>query len=409
MKRSPLAPAELKPLPEVAGVKLAAAEAGVKYSGRKDVMLMHFAPGSVMAGVFTQSATRSAPVLNSQEILGKEGEAGIAILANSGNSNAFTGQAGFDAMKACLNALADRLGISAGAVHMASTGVIGEPLNATPILNALDELGTNLAANFWADAARAIMTTDTFAKGASESVDLGGAVTITGIAKGSGMIAPNMATMLGFLATDAKISRPLLQKALENTSHKSFNAITVDSDTSTSDSVYLGATRMADMAPIDDESDPRFAKFEAALQSLMLKLAHQIVKDGEGASKFVEINVQGAVSESSARNLAMAVANSPLVKTAVAGEDPNWGRIVAAIGKAGEPADRDKIRISFGDILVAENGAVAPSYREGDGADYMKRAELQITIGLGMGKANFTVWTCDLTKTYIEINADYRS
>ncbi len=409
MTISPLAPPKLKELPAISGVRLAFAEAGVRYQGRKDVMLMHFAPGSVMAGVFTQSATRSAPVLHSQSILGKEGAQGFAVLANSGNSNAFTGQAGVLACDLCLDAVAASLGLERGAVHMASTGVIGEVLPAEPIVKAAPILVNALDEQNWVGAAEAIMTTDTFAKGASASLDLGGKTQIAGIAKGSGMIAPNMATMLGFIATDAKITGKLLQEALARVTQKTFNAITVDSDTSTSDSVYLGATCRAEMPLIEDANDPRFAQFEQALYEVMLGLAHAIVKDGEGASKFAEIKVQGAASEASAKVIAMAVANSPLVKTALAGEDPNWGRIVAAIGKAGEPASRDALSIWFGDILVAQNGAVAASYTEEAGAEYMQNPELRIVIDVGMGDGEFIVWTCDLTKRYIEINADYRS
>jgi glutamate N-acetyltransferase/amino-acid N-acetyltransferase len=409
---SPLAPAEFPELPAVAGVRFAAAEAGVRYSGRLDVMLAEIAPGSAVAGVFTRSATRSAPVLWCQERLAELPGApgGFAILANSGNSNAFTGGAGREAVRATVAATAAALGIPETHVLVASTGVIGEPLPAERITAKLAELAAALAPDGAERAARAIMTTDTFPKGAATRVMLDGVpVTIVGFAKGSGMIAPDMATMLVFLFTDARIEQRLLQQIVTRANARTFNCITVDGDTSTSDSLYLAATGRAPMPPIADAADPRAAAFEAALAGVMRDLAHQVVRDGEGATKFVEVRVTGAASDEAARRVGLAIANSPLVKTAIAGEDPNWGRIVMAVGKAGEEADRDRLSIRFGDILVAENGWVAPGYREADGAAYMKRPELVIAVDLGIGGGAATVWTCDLTHRYIEINADYRS
>ena len=409
MTISPLAPQNILELPVVRGARFGAVEAGIKYKNRLDLMLMLLDPGSVLAGVFTRSSTRSAPVLHCQDILGREGENGIAVIANSGNSNAFTGRAGEAAMGECLDALSHKIQLPKTSIHMASTGVIGVPLKSSPITSAMDNLVANLAPQNANLAARAIMTTDTFPKTAAATVELDTIVTISGFAKGSGMIAPDMATMLGFLVTDVKISQALLQKALGITTEKSFNAITVDSDTSTSDSVYLGATGKADMTPIETEDDPRFAKFVQALQTVMTNLAHQIIRDGEGATKFVEIEVTGAVDDNSAKIIAMAVANSPLMKTAVAGEDPNWGRMVAAIGKSGQPADRDKLSFWIADQLVAEYGQGRADYSEETAALHMKGENVKFRIDLGLGAGAFTVWTCDLTKRYIEINADYRS
>ncbi len=407
---SPLAPKNIIELPPIEGVRFSGIEAGVKYKNRLDLMLMHFCAGSVMAGVFTKSLTRSAPVLHCQDILGGEGDDGIAILANSGNSNAFTGSAGNDATIACINELGARIGLNPSSIHMASTGVIGEVLAADRVIEGLDKAVAELSPDGSMNAAKAVMTTDTFPKTAFTNIDLDGVnVTISGFAKGSGMIAPDMATMLGFLATDANISQELLQRALTATTEKSFNAITVDSDMSTSDSVYLGATRKADMSEIIDANDPRFLTFQSALQNIMTNLAHQIIRDGEGASKFVTIEITGATSNASAKKIAMSVANSPLVKTAIAGEDPNWGRMVMAVGKAGEPADRDRLQIWIGDHLVAKNGAVHSEYQEPIAAAHMKGDNVNIRMDIGLGKGCFTVWTCDFTKRYIEINADYRS
>jgi len=412
---SPLAPAGFPALPAIAGVRFAAAEAGVRYKGRLDVMLASIDTGATLAGVFTRSATRSAPVLWCQDRIaafaaGPAGDGGFAILVNSGNSNAFTGGAGRTAVRTTVGACAAGLGIPEDHVLVASTGVIGEPLPAERIVAVMETLRDGLDAGGAEDAARAIMTTDTFPKGATATADLAGVpVTITGFAKGSGMIAPDMATMLVFLFTDAVVGRDLLQAIVTRVNERTFNAITVDGDTSTSDSLYLAATGKAAMAPLVDAADPRVAAFEAALEGVMLDLAKQVVRDGEGATKFVEIRVTGAASHAAAKRIALSIANSPLVKTAIAGEDPNWGRVVMAVGKAGEEADRDRLSIRFGDILVADRGWVSPDYREADGAAYMKGQELVIGVDLAIGLGAATVWTCDLTHRYIEINADYRS
>jgi glutamate N-acetyltransferase/amino-acid N-acetyltransferase len=335
--------------------------------------------------------------------------AGAAIIVNSGNSNAFTGAAGQASVDAITGAVAAALGLPASRVFSSSTGVIGEPPPHDRITAKVDELAATLAPDAIALAARAIMTTDTFPKGATATIEGdGGPIHIAGIAKGSGMIAPDMATMLVYIFTDARIAPALLQKMLSRQVDDTFNAITVDSDTSTSDALILAATGRSPAAEITARS-PAAKPFEAALRSVMMDLAHQVIRDGEGATKFVEIRVTGAVSAKEAHRVGMAIANSPLVKTAIAGEDPNWGRIVAAIGKSGAEADRDRLSIRFGDILVAEKGFRAPDYSEADGAAYMKRPELVIAVDLGLGKGASTVWTCDLTHRYIDINADYRS
>jgi glutamate N-acetyltransferase/amino-acid N-acetyltransferase len=410
---SPLAPKSGFPaLPRIAGASFAAAAAGVRYAGRTDVMLARLAPGTVIAGAFTRSSTRAACVLDCEAKLAARAseEAGAAIIVNSGNANAFTGRAGADSVLRVTEAVAEALGVPAGRVFSSSTGVIGEPLpddritaKLTDLVAALDEGGIELAA-------RAIMTTDTFPKGAAAEVaGQGGPIRIAGIAKGSGMIAPDMATMLVYIFTDAKVAQPLLQGMLSRNLDATFNAITVDSDTSTSDALILAATGQGPAAPITSSSDPVAAAFESALASVMRDLAQQVVRDGEGATKFVEIRVTGAASDADAQRVAMSIANSPLVKTAIAGQDPNWGRIVAAVGKSGAAADRDRLSIRFGDIVVARDGWRDPSYREEDGAAYMRRDELVIGVDLGIGPGARTVWTCDLTHRYIDINADYRS
>ncbi len=402
---SPLAPEGFPDIGVIDGVRFSSAAAGVNYKGRTDVMLAQLSAGSTIAGVFTSSATRSAPVLDCQEKLGLISDEGAAIIVNSGNSNAFTGKIGTDAMKAVVNGVADKLSLSPERVFSASTGVIGEPLPADRIINKLDDLVRDLSENGIEDAARAIMTTDTYAKGAVAEVQIGAkTVKIAGIAKGSGMIAPDMATMLVYLFTDAQVPQEDLQTLLSEVNKYTFNAITVDSDTSTSDTVLLAATGGSKVAVTKDTTE-----FKAGLHSVMRDLAHQVVRDGEGASKFVEIEVIGAQNERDAKTHAFAIANSPLVKTALAGSDPNWGRIVMAIGKSGALADRDRIKIWFGDILVATDGFVAPSYTENDGATYMQKAELRIRVDIGLGSGCFTAWTCDLTHQYVSINADYRS
>lgn len=406
-KISPLAPKGGFPiLPVIEGVQFCAAAAGVKYSDRSDVMLALLAPGSTVAGVFTRSSTRSAPVLDCQTKLGQVEDAskGFAFLVNSGNSNAFTGRAGVEAVEAITEAVSRVVKIPANHIYTASTGVIGEPLPYDKITSILDTLYAGLEPDLIEDAAQAIMTTDTFSKGASATCIVDGTeVKISGIAKGSGMIAPDMATMLVYIFTDAKISQPELQLLVSKLNATSFNAITVDSDTSTSDTLLVAATGTSGADAAGSEA------FKEALNSVMLDLAHQVVRDGEGATKFVEIHVTGAADTGDARKVAMSIANSPLVKTAIAGEDPNWGRVVMAVGKSGAQADRDKLSIWFGDVLVAENGWVSPNYIEEDAAAHMKGEDLLIRVNLGIGDSESTVWTCDLTHGYIEINADYRS
>lgn len=411
---SPFAPARFPALPRVGGVEYATIAAGVRYrTGRTDVMLAHLAPGAVMAGVFTRSATRSAPVLWSEErlrALAGPAPEGLAVVVNSGNANAFTGGAGIEAVARVTAACGEALGMPAGNVMMASTGVIGEPLPAERITTVLDKLRGALSADAVEDAARAIMTTDTYPKGAGAVIELDGVrVSLAGFAKGSGMIAPDMGTMLSFAFTDAAIAKALLQETLVELADRTFNATSVDGDTSTSDTLLVGATGAAGMAVIETRDDPRYPAFRQALHDVLRDLAIQVVKDGEGASKFAAITVTGAEDDRAARRIGLAIANSPLVKTALAGEDANWGRIVMAVGKSGEKADRDRLAIRFGDLTVARDGRVAPDYAEADGAAYMKRAELEIGVDVGIAKGQATIWTCDLTHEYIAINADYRS
>lgn len=401
---SPLAPAAFPDLPVIDGVRFASVAAGVRYQGRTDVMLAVLDPGTSVAGVFTRSATRSAPVLDCQSKLGGDPEPGAAILVNSGNSNAFTGQRGQMSVAELTRATGEIAGVPEARVFTASTGVIGEPLPHDRIIAKLDALKTALIPEGISDAARAIMTTDTFPKGCSREVEIDGkTVSIAGIAKGSGMIAPDMATMLVYIFTDAKVEQGALQGMLSMLNERTFNCITVDSDTSTSDSLMLCATGASGVDATGNGA------FETALHEVMLDLSHQVVRDGEGATKFVEIQISGAANDADAKTHAMAIANSPLVKTAIAGEDPNWGRVVMAIGKSGAAADRDKLSIWFGDVLVAENGWVNPDYVEADAAAHMKQQELLIRVDLGIGDGTSTVWTCDLTHGYIDINADYRS
>ena len=406
---SPLAPAHFPDLPVIKGAEFAAIGAGIKYQNRKDVMLVRLAPGTTMAGAFTRSTTRSGCVRDCQTKLATrvpEG-AGAAIIVNSGNSNAFTGAVGDKAVAAVTGGVAETLGLPASRVFSSSTGVIGEPLPFEKITTVISTLAGQLSEAAIQGAAEAIMTTDTFPKGAAAVVQGdGGPIHISGIAKGSGMIAPDMATMLVYIFTDAKISATNLQKMLSRHVDATFNSITVDSDTSTSDTLLVAATGQSTAAEV---KGPVAKAFEAALRGVMMNLAHQVVRDGEGATKFVEVRVTGAASDSDAHKVATSIANSPLVKTAIAGQDPNWGRIVAAIGKSGAEADRDRLAISFGDILVADKGWRHPDYQEEDGANYMLNPELLIHVDLGLGKAARSVWTCDLTSQYIAINADYRS
>jgi len=404
---SPLAPVGGFPdLPAIKGVRFAAAAAGVKYEGRADVMLAEIVPGASVAGVFTRSATRSACVLDCQAKLGQVEDAGkgFAILVNSGNSNAFTGRNGVASVERITAKVAATLNVPQSHVYTSSTGVIGEPLPDGKITDTLGQLKEDLSDNAIADAASAIMTTDTFAKGASAEVVIDGKpVKIAGIAKGSGMIAPDMATMLVYIFTDAQIGTEALQALVSKLNAGTFNSITVDSDTSTSDSLIAVATGASGADVTGDTA------FEAALHGVMLDLAHQVVRDGEGATKFVEIAVTGAADDADAKRVAMACANSPLVKTAIAGEDANWGRIVMAVGKSGAQADRDKLGIAFGDIVVAENGWRAEGYSEEAASAYMTNQEIKISVQLGVGDGSATVWTCDLSHGYISINADYRS
>ncbi len=404
LARSPLAPDAFPDLPVIDGVRFATVAAGVRYEGRTDVMLAELAAGTAIAGVFTRSATRSANVLDCQAKLGQDASGPAAIIVNSGNSNAFTGKHGDGSVAAICDAVTDHLGTPNTRVFTSSTGVIGERLPHDKITGKLGDLTAALHPEGISDAALAIMTTDTFPKGATTRCDIDGqTVTLAGIAKGSGMIAPDMATMLVYIFTDAVITQSDLQGLLSKHTDTTFNAITVDSDTSTSDTLLLAATGASGVDVTGN------AGFEAALHNIMRDLAHQVVRDGEGATKFVEVTVTGAATDADAKTVALSIANSPLVKTAIAGEDPNWGRIVMAVGKSGAKADRDLLSIRFGDVLVAENGWVADNYTEAAGAAQMKPQDIAINVDLGIGDGTATVWTCDLTKTYIEINADYRS
>jgi glutamate N-acetyltransferase/amino-acid N-acetyltransferase len=404
MTLSPLAPDRFPDLPVIKGVRFAAVSAGVKYKDRDDVMVAVMAPETAIAGVFTKSATRSAPVLDCQAKLGGEIFAPAVFLVNSGNSNAFTGSAGERSVEEICASAAAVFDVPQTRIFTASTGVIGERLPHGQIINKISDLDARLSPSSIESAARAIMTTDTFPKGASAEVIIDGKpVRIAGIAKGSGMIAPDMATMLVYIFTDAEIAQPDLQVLLGTLTDSTFNCITVDSDTSTSDTLMCAATGASGVDVTDS------AGFTQALRGVMLDLAHQVVRDGEGATKFVEIRVSGAASDAEARTVGLSIANSPLVKTAIAGEDPNWGRIVMAVGKSGAQANRDKLTIRFGDIVVAENGWVSSDYSEDLGAEYMKQQNLAINVDLGIGGGLGTVWTCDLTHGYITINADYRS
>jgi len=402
---SPLAPAAFPDLPVIAGVSYATAKAGVRYPDRTDVLLISLAPGTSIAGVFTRSATRSAAVLDCQEKIGNDPARGAAIIVNSGNANAFTGRQGADSVQAITQAVAEKLGIPADRVFSSSTGVIGEPLPHGRILDHLEDLVAGLSHDTIETAARAIMTTDTYPKGASETVLIDGqAVHIAGIAKGSGMIAPDMATMLVYIFTDAAMDQAVLQDMVSALNRSTFNCITVDGDTSTSDTLLVAATGGSGIRVTENNLG-----FMEALRRVMLDLAHQVVRDGEGATKFVEISVTGAASDAEAHIHAKAIANSPLIKTAIAGEDPNWGRVVMAVGKSGARADRDTLAIWFGDMQVARDGCVSPDYDEARAAAYMKNDEIVIHVDLGLGGGTARVWTCDLTHGYIDINADYRS
>ncbi len=408
---SPLAPAGFPALPEIDGVRLATAAAGIRYVGRTDVLLAVLDKGTTAAGVFTRSKCPSAPVEWCRARLGR-GRA-RALVVNSGNANAFTGKTGREATKLTADFAAQAAGCRPAEVFLASTGVIGEPLDAQRFGGVMEQLAASVRPDAWTEAASAIMTTDTFPKGATATARLGDAtVMINGIAKGAGMIAPDMATLLAFVFTDAPIAAPALQALVSRSVIDTFNAVTVDGDTSTSDTLLMFATGTAAVrgAPeIDRATDRRLRGFREALDGVLGNLAEQIARDGEGARKLIEVIVDGATSKKSARRIALSIANSPLVKTAVGGEDANWGRVVMAVGKAGEPADRDRLSIWFGDIRVAHKGARDPAYCEDAVSAYMKRPQITVKVGLGLGTGRDRVLTCDLTKEYIAINGDYRS
>ncbi|SHG83645.1 glutamate N-acetyltransferase [Kaistia soli DSM 19436] len=396
-------------MPPIAGVAFATAAAGIKYRDRRDVFLALFEAGTTVAGVFTRSKCPSAPVDWCRAALA--GGSARALVVNSGNANAFTGKKGRATTEAQGALAAEVAGCRPDEVFIASTGVIGEPLDAAKFAAVLPEAAQRVAEGPWIDAARAIMTTDTFPKGATRRVKIGETeVMINGIAKGAGMIAPDMATMLSFVATDAAIAAPALQAILSDGVEASFNSVTVDSDTSTSDTLLLFATAKAPGATlITEPTDPRLEDFRLALDEVLKDLAIQVARDGEGARKLIEVRVFGALSDASAKRVALSIANSPLVKTAAAGEDANWGRVVMAVGKAGEPADRDRLSIAFGDIRVAFEGERDPDYSEAAASAYMKNDEIVITADLGLAAGKARVWTCDLTKEYVAINGDYRS
>ncbi len=417
MEKSPLAPEKMPDLLPVKGFRLAVAESGIKYQDRPDLMLLVADQPAVIAGVLTTSRTASAPVDWCRKVL--EGGTARAVFVNAGNANAFTGQAGVDTVEETALAVADSIRASDDEVLLASTGVIGEPLDAGLMIRHLPAMqqSMNEAASShqdlgqdWEQAAEAIRTTDTFAKATSRRLTLNGVeVTITGIAKGSGMIAPDMATMLSFIATDAAIAPAVLQAMTRRIADQSFNAITVDSDTSTSDTVLVLASGMAGNAEISDPASRDAEDFAAALHDLMVELAQLIVRDGEGATKFITITVAGAEDDQAARRMGLAIANSPLVKTAIAGEDANWGRIVMAVGKSGEKADRDQLSIAMGGVVIARDGQRVADYDETPVAEHMKGQEITIAVNAGVGDGAAVVWTCDLTHGYISINADYRS
>jgi len=403
---SPLAPKGFPKMPEIAGLRFFTGNTGLRYTGRDDLMVAALPEGSTVAGVFTRSKTRSAPVDWCRASLA--GGSARAVVVNSGNANAFTGRAGMEAVEETAHGAAAALGCKPSEVFIASTGTIGVPLDASKITALLPKAATGKAG--WETAARAIMTTDTFPKGATATVEIDGeTVSIAGFAKGSGMIAPDMATTLAFVFTDANLPADVLQDLLKGATEKSFNSITVDSDTSTSDTLLLFSTRAAAHKPVKKATDKRLKAFKKALAAVLIDLAQQIVKDGEGASKFVAVHVTGAASATAARKIGLAIANSPLVKTAIAGEDANWGRVVMAVGKSGERADRDSLVVSIGGIPVAAKGAVVPGYDETPVAEHFKGREIDIAVDVGIGKGKATVWTCDLTHQYININADYRT
>jgi glutamate N-acetyltransferase/amino-acid N-acetyltransferase len=408
---SPLAPLTYPDMPVIEGVRFSTGAAGVRYAERTDVMLALLDEGTQVAGVFTKSKCPSAPVDWCKARLA--GGRARALLVNSGNANAFTGKSGREAVKFSAKLVAQATGAPERQIFLASTGVIGEPLDASKFDGVLEALVKSARPNSWMDAASAIMTTDTYPKLSTRVASIDGIeVHIGGMAKGAGMIAPDMATMLSFIFTDAAIAAPVLQSLLTKSVQRSFNSITVDSDTSTSDTLLLFATGAAarrGAKKIDSPNDRRLKDFRRALDEVLLDLAHQVVKDGEGARKFIEITVEGAASSKAAKRIALSIANSPLVKTAIAGEDANWGRIVMAVGKAGEVADRDRLAIWFGDVRVAHKGQRDEKYDETQVSQIMKQGAISVRVDMGLGTGAATVWTCDLTKEYVVINADYRS
>ena len=405
---SPLAPAAFPTLSPIPGVRLAAYAAGIRYAGRNDMMLAELASGSAIAGVFTRSLTAGPPVLWCKASL--PGGKVRAIVVNSGNANVFTGRSGQEAVMATASAAAKLFRCDPKEVFISSTGVIGEPPPAQKIVDALPKIAPTLAAEAWEPAARAIMTTDTFPKGATATATIDGTrVRLNGFAKGSGMIGPDMATMLAYVFTDAALPAAVLQPLLAAATVRSFNSITVDGDTSTSDTVLLCATQQARHAPVASAADRRLGPFRRALDRVMIDLAQQIARDGEGAEKFVTIEVKGAASARAARRIGLAIGNSPLVKTAISAGDANWGRIVMAVGKAGEKADRDRLSISIGGTLIAAEGGPVPGYDEAPVAEHMKSRSIRIDVDIGIGRGRATVWTCDLTHGYVDINGSYRS
>ena len=408
---SPLAPKSFADMPPVRGVRMATAAAGIKYKNRTDVLLMVFDAPAAVAGVFTRSRCPSAPVDFCRQNL--SGGLARAVVVNSGNANAFTGKKGRAATELTAQSASQAVGCSTGEVFLASTGVIGEPLDATKFAGVLSDMTEKAVGDFWFEAAKAIMTTDTYPKVATRSTEIGGVtVTINGIAKGAGMIAPDMATMLSFVVTDADITPEALQVLLSEGTGPTFNSVTVDSDTSTSDTLMLFATGAAGkdgQVKIVSPTDPALDGFRVALNDLLRDLALQVVRDGEGARKMVAVTVEGAESDAAAKRIGLSIANSPLVKTAVAGEDANWGRVVMAVGKSGELADRDRLAIWFGDVRVAVDGERDPTYSEAAASAVMKQEDIAIRVEIGLGSGSATVYTCDLTKEYVEINGDYRS
>lgn len=408
---SPLAPKSYPAMPALRGVRMATAAAGIKYKNRTDVLLMVFDTPASVAGVFTKSKCPSAPVDFCRANLG--GGVARAVVVNSGNANAFTGVKGKAATELTAKSAAAAVGCSENEVFLASTGVIGEPLDATKFAGVLGDMNGMAEADFWQEAAKAIMTTDTYPKVSTRTAEIGGViVTINGIAKGAGMIAPDMATMLSFVVTDADIEPAALQALLSAGVGPTFNSVTVDSDTSTSDTLMLFATGAAaedGQVKVTSADDERLAGFRVALNDLLKDLALQVVRDGEGARKMVEVTVTGAENDAAAKKIALSIANSPLVKTAVAGEDANWGRVVMAVGKSGEMADRDRLAIWFGGVRVAVNGERDPDYSEAETTAVMRLEDIPVKVDIGLGQGKATVWTCDLTKEYVAINGDYRS